>query len=160
MSKRRDRETRGRENTLTQGMTMQPTQALYHDVTHCNTLHHTASHYITLRHTAPHCIALQHTATHCIILQHTGTHCTTLHHTASQCITLQHTCITMLVRLYAAYADLVMGWLQLVGSIKYRSLLQKSPIKETIFCKRDQYIFCMQPTQTLLVVSNGLYRMV
>ena len=30
-----------------------------------------------------------------------------------------------------------MGWLRLVGSLNYRSLLQKRPIKEMIFCKRD-----------------------
>ena len=30
-----------------------------------------------------------------------------------------------------------MGWLRLVGSLNYRFLLQKSPIKEPIVCKRN-----------------------
>ena len=30
-----------------------------------------------------------------------------------------------------------MGWLRLVGSLKFRSLSQKSLVKETILCKRD-----------------------
>jgi len=29
------------------------------------------------------------------------------------------------------------GWLVVVGSLNYRSLLQKSHMKETIFCKKD-----------------------
>jgi len=33
--------------------------------------------------------------------------------------------------------QLAMRWLRLVGSLNYRSLLQKHPIKETIFCKRN-----------------------
>ena len=41
---------------------------------------------------------------------------------------------------YSQYVEaqyIVMGWLRLVGSLNYRSLLPKSPIKEPIFCKRD-----------------------
>jgi len=37
----------------------------------------------------------------------------------------------------AQSTGLAMGWLCLVGSINYRSFLLKSPITETISCKRD-----------------------
>jgi len=33
-----------------------------------------------------------------------------------------------------------MEWLRLVGSLNHRSLLQKSPMKKTIYCKRDVYV--------------------
>jgi len=33
------------------------------------------------------------------------------------------------------YVQTCMEWLWLVGSLNYMSLLQNSPIKETIFCK-------------------------
>jgi len=36
-----------------------------------------------------------------------------------------------------SHCAVYMGWLWLVGSIQYRSLLQTGPIQETIFCKRD-----------------------
>ena len=36
-------------------------------------------------------------------------------------------------------ASFIMGWLQLVGSLKLQVSIANFPIKETIFCKRDLY---------------------
>jgi len=69
---------------------------------------------------------LQHT------LQHTATHCNIAKRSTHELASFQ-----MTLRWYRPTIADLMVWLRLVGSLNYRSLLQKSPIKETILCKRN-----------------------
>jgi len=126
----------------------------------CNTLQHIATHYSTLQHTAIHCSIMHHTATFAIhynTLQHTATQCNMLHHIATHCNTLQHIatyCImkfcTGMVRHPTCPAALPtdnvcvwhdaficcldMGWLRLVGSLKWKISCANEP------CKRDDFL--------------------
>ena len=93
----------------------------------------TATYCNTLKQVATHCNTLQHTATHCNTLQHTATHCNALKQIVTLCNTIYQTGTYTQARCVCTH----MGWLRLVGSKKHRSLLQKSPIKVTIFCKRE-----------------------
>ena len=109
------------------------------------------SHSFTLQHTAMHCSALQHTGINTAVsppstertysFTHTATRCDTLQHTATRCNTLLHLGMDTAVspsteRTWQFIQDMVVAFEQ-VKAIRYRSLLQKSPIKEMTFCKRD-----------------------
>jgi len=112
-------------------------------VSHAHTHTHTHTHIHTYTRTQT------RTHTHTLSLSHTHTH--THAHTFTVVQMYKRVCCDLLVVPHALpYHTLNgvrsplcvtwrinMGWLRLVGSSNYRSFLQKSPIKETIFCKRN-----------------------
>ena len=97
------------------------------DVYMCITKHGSMCIHVSHEH-VPH--ELAHTSSH----KHGGMHVYTC-----MCLWL---CLCLFIHIYTSilsgvYGWVYMGWLRLVGSLNYRSLLQKSPTKKTIFCKRD-----------------------
>ena len=126
-----------------------------------HTLHHTATHIIVPSLPATHCNTLQDTATHCHTLQHTATHC--YYHLAR--LQRQHTCAHRrrpvfvwehkrgggrkysnkkrreMKRTREPYFSKLQQYSLLSAvlghnSTYHRYLLQKSILKEMLFCKR------------------------
>jgi len=78
----------------------------------------------SLQHTATHCNTLQYTAAQCSALQHPATLCNTQQHPATPCDTLQQQNKTYVIHMMQA-------------PCMPRNLLQKSPTKTRLFCRRD-----------------------
>ena len=111
-----------------------------HHVTHTNESHHTrewcspniCNTHLRRTYVSHTCTTFRVEVWSIIARMHTHTHTHSPHNVTHSKYCMNHDA----TRAFPKKKQDV-GWLRLVGSLKLQSLLQKSPIKKTIFCKSD-----------------------